>query len=632
MKRKTSDVPTRIYSFRCLPPLTEQKRVEDQFYVAHQYRNALVEIELRLRERIRDVQVNHPVVGPLLLQYEGADAAIEDTYDDLRAAKSGTATPDLEPHCERLGSERERRSECYQELRAAKLEHKDELVLGYDAARKQSHADKLVSRKDFILRGLRHGTYSRIEDAIKQAARSTKEPLHFERYTGEGSIGTQLIASSRSGEAMGLTVRELHSLADTRVQLQALPDNYNQMPRNRRRHAARVHAWLRIGTVPETRAPIFAQFPVTFHRPLPKDAVIKWAYVVRKRIGHQFEWRFQLTLESETFRTPTQPVGEGACAIDLGWRRIFDDEENLIGLRAAYVVDDEGREREVLVPHKLLGGMGKVADLAKIRSENLDRARNALVSWLVNREIPQWMIDRTRGLPQWRAPRKFQALADLWTREESRFEGDADALEALRAWAKQDRHLQSWEEHQRQRLIAHRRETWRVLATELARKYAVIVIEDGSRTSKNADLHSEPATDADEGKNGKVSTMRLTEIPGWERPSPEDGDPSDGREQRRMSRLAAVGELRGELFKAVSKTGAQIKVADTVNSTMECAWCGHVQTTFVPRVSIMYECENCARAWDQDANAARNLLHRSGFLSGPVPPIVTKVLAPDMAA
>lgn len=27
--KKTSDVPTRIYSYRCLPPIAEEKRVED---------------------------------------------------------------------------------------------------------------------------------------------------------------------------------------------------------------------------------------------------------------------------------------------------------------------------------------------------------------------------------------------------------------------------------------------------------------------------------------------------------------------------------------------------------------------------------------------------------------------------
>ena len=100
-KKKTSDVPTRIYSFRCLPPTTEAKRVEDQYRLAHQYRNAHVEIELRLRDRIRQVQLGVPEVALALNHYESADGAVEDTYDELRAAKSGTANPDLSAHRER---------------------------------------------------------------------------------------------------------------------------------------------------------------------------------------------------------------------------------------------------------------------------------------------------------------------------------------------------------------------------------------------------------------------------------------------------------------------------------------------------------------------------------------------------
>jgi hypothetical protein len=688
IRKKTSTVPTRIYSFRCLPPETEAKRVEDQYWLAHQFRNALVEIERRLRDGLRDAQLADLEIGPVLRLYEDANAGVEDTYDDLRAAKSGVAEPDLEPHCERLDAAKELRalfaSDLHEKkrtwgerlenkllahpeigpmlirlkdaeirLKAAEITKEDRdrikaelhaakrvlfatphasedqdlaLAVGYQRARDQAEVERKRAQRDFIARHLCTGTYDRVKNAIKQAVKSTKRSLHFERYDGTGSIGLQLIG--------GMTVSELHSCDDTRLRLEPLPADYWQLPRNRRRHAARVNGWLRVGSNPD-RTPIFAKFPVTFHRPLPKDASIKWAYVVRKRIGRHYEWRFQLTIESETFRTPHQAVGEGACAIDLGWRRLFDGEGNQTGLRAGYVIDDQGREREILVPEKLwrgcapkpgsvedLGGtMGKVDQLAKTRSENMDAVRDALVAWLAGRTPPEWMAERIAGLAQWRSPRKLQALIDAWTgidwdawrtaraagtrcnpsdfgSKTNRSSDDSKILTALQEWARHDRHLQNWQEHLRQRLIAHRRETWRVLATELARTYAVILIEDGS--NRNA-------------------TMKLPDIDGWERPDPEDGDPSDGREQRRMSRLAAVGELRGEIAKAAAKTGARVEVEETVNSTRECAWCSNVES-FDAAATIKHTCSSCARTWDQDANACRNLLHRHGLPSGPVPP------------
>ena len=618
-KKKTSDVPTRIYSYRCLPPTVEAKRVEDQYLLAHQYRNVHVEIELRLRERLRQVQLSVPEVAIALNHYESADAAVETAYDDLRAAKSGTAKPDLAEPRERLAAEKDLRAIRSHELREAKREHHETLLVGYEAAREQAHAERLAARKDYSARGLRHGAYIRIEEAIQQATRSTKKPLHFERYDGTGSIGQQLTQTKASGDVRGMTVSELHSCHDPRLRLEPLPEGYWQLGRNRRRHAARVRAWLRIGSNPD-RSPIFAEFPVTFHRPLPKDAVIKWAYVVRKRIGYHYEWQFQLTIESEAFRTPTQAFGEGTCAIDLGWRRLFDDEGNQIGLRAGYVVDEHGKEREILVPEKLWRGMGKVADLAKIRDQNLEKAQFELSNWIVGRTIPEWetaldgerstMLDRLRGYDKWRAPRKLQAFIDRW--RDRRVADDEAIFQTMQAWAKQDRHLQSWQEHQRERLIAHRRETWRVIAAELARTYAVLLVEDGTNRSPD-----------------RAGTMKLPDIEGWERPEPQDGDPSDGREQRRMSRLAAVGELRVEFGKAVSKTGGSVEHEKTVNSTQECAWCSHVDH-FDAAAELEHECSSCGKTWDQDANACRNLLHRHGLPSSssvPVPPVAPQPLA-----
>ena len=642
MKRKTSDIPSRIYSYRVLPPVTEAARVEDQFWLASQYRNALVEVKHRLRDRLRGAQLDHPTIGPALRLLEDAQGGVDHAYDELREAKSGKADPDLTGPIDRLEAAKELRDAAIDDLRetkrpsmllsaarkaasklaearrsatggapgattdAAKIAEaeaaaiaaeaaaviatpEDEALLAaYQRAREVEHAEQIAAREDFRTRGLRTGTYDRIENAIRQAAQSTKRPLRFERYDGSGSIGTQLIG--------GVTVAELHSCTDTRVRLQPLPDDYWQLPRNRRRHAARVRAQLRVGSNPD-RSPIFAEFPVTFHRPLPKDAVVKWAYVVRHRVGRYLEWRLQLTIESDTFRTPTQPVGEGACAVNLGWRRILDDEGNQVGLRAGYLVDEAGCEREILVPEKLWRGIDKVYELAATRDRELDAARDVLTSYLheIGDQAPKWLADWTNGLPQWRAPWKMQGLVDRWKRTHLRDRStinerppEDDAIVArLSAWAKQDRHLHRWQETQRDRLYAHRKETWRVIAAELANKYATIIVEE----------------------------TKYPEVDGWEQPAAEDGDPSEGREQRRMSRLAAPGELRGEIVKAGAKRGARTIVGETRRITQDCSWCGH-EDEFDAAASITHRCGGCDRLWDQDANAARNLLRREGFLGG----------------
>lgn len=646
-KKKTSDVPTRIYSFRCLPPITEADRVEQQFRLAHQYRNAHVEIEHKLWDQLREVQLADPVVGDILRRYEDAAAAVDDAYDDLRAAKSGVADPDLTKERTQLAHAKELRALFAEKLREVKDERANMLQPGYDAARAEAKIARKAARHAFIERGLRHGTYDRVETSIKQAVKTTKRPLYFTRYDGTGSIGTQLIATGDADPGIcGMTVSELLSCQDTRLRLgtpgqaDAHPraevngitwPEVSRLGRNLRRHAARTYVDLRIASNPD-RSPIFARFPVTLHRPLPKDAVIKWAYVVRKRVGRHYEWRLQFTIESEIFRPCPVAIGEGACAIDLGWRRLFDEEGNQIGLRVGYLVDETGREREIRAPEHMLARMGKVYDLAAIRDKAFEAERDKLVAWLKGREIPAGLADRLAGLAQWRAPRKLAALADAWTGidwiawraaraagkkanpsdfgvKTNRMPGDKAVLASLQAWARQDRHLQDWQEHQRDRVIAHRRETWKVLAAELTRTYATILIEDGTNTSAD-----------------REETMKLADIPGWERPAPEDGDPSDGREQRRMSRIAAPGELRSEIVKMSAKHGARVTVERTAHTTVECAWCASIEE-FNAAASIKHPCSSCGRIWDQDANASRNLLHRHGFGSGPVPPSSSEVPA-----
>ena len=656
LRKKTSDVPTRIYSYRCLPPITEADRAEQQFQLAHQYRNALVEIERRLRDRLREVQLEDPTVGDRLLRYEDAEAAVDEAYEDLRAAKSGVADPDLSSERDQLEIAKELRALFGDELRAAKAERSAQLAPGYIKVRERAAVERKAARRDFIDRGLRTGTYDRVENAIKQAVKTARRPLHFERYDGTGSIGTQLIGASSGVRTSvdasavgirGMTVAELLSCQDPRLRLGApgvadahpRPEvegiawsDVSKLGRNLRRHAARTYVDLRIGSNAD-RSPIFARFPVTLHRPLPKDAVIKWAYVVRKRVGRHYEWRFQFTIESEIFRPCPVAIGEGACALDLGWRRLFDDEGSQIGLRVGYVVDEAGREREIRAPDNLVSGMAKVNDLAAIRDKEFDAARDRLVAWLRERETPAWMTERITGLAQWRASRKLQSIVDAWTGIDwnawraaraagqkcnpsdfgsngNRVDGDQAILSSLQAWARQDRHLQDWQEHQRDRLIAHRRETWRVVAAELTSRYATILIENGM--NQNA-------------------SMRLPEIDGWERPAPEDGDPSDGRDQRRMSRYAAPGELRAEILKTAPKRGARVEVAETAYSTQACAWCNAVEA-FDAAGSIEHRCSSCHRIWDQDANACRNLLHRHGLSSGPVPPTPAEVLVEQNVA
>jgi transposase len=633
--RKTSTKPTRVYSYRILPSEdpAHRKLVDEQFWLAHQYRSRLIEIEIELRARFHAIDLDHPLTHDAYVIWAARSAALEAMYVALRAAKSGKAPAQrgLEGFREEILKGKRECSKAWSDLKKMRAdpEVKDHHQPRYTVARETAATLRLEARAEYSAKGLMHGSYIRIEQSVEKSVDSTGRPPKFTRYEGEGLIGRQLPRTrDKESRLYSVTAQDLYTGADSRVRMTPLPAGWAQLTRSARRRIAKPYrgtakrqrhgdGWqeiparhdgqyleMQFGWKPAQRPSTWIRFPLTQHRPLPDDAEILWAHICRWRIGIHYEWRVQLTIESDTFYRPATPTAPGGtCAIDIGWRRILDENGNQIGLRVGYLVDEHGQEREIRAPDGLWQRLAKVYSLAQIRSRALDQMRDSLVAWTAGKQLPQWFVDRAKGLPQWRAQRKLQRLVDTWQKERGGIEGDEQILRDLQAWAKQDRHLATWEAHQRDRTIANRREVWRQIAAELARTYQTILVEDGLCRS--------------EGREGQ---LKIVDVAGWDKLPPEDGDPHEGREQRRQSRMAAPGELRLAITQAVHKTASTvIDVGRAKNSTRECAWCGHVQKNADFAATIEIQCEGCRRTWDQDANAARNLLHRRGLTSGQVP-------------
>ncbi|WP_366919032.1 zinc ribbon domain-containing protein [Geobacter sp.] len=71
-----------------------------------------------------------------------------------------------------------------------------------------------------------------------------------------------------------------------------------------------------------------------------------------------------------------------------------------------------------------------------------------------------------------------------------------------------------------------------------------------------------------------------------------------------MRQVAAVSELREWIGKQAVKTGAEV-VAVSVKSSTTCHICGEN----VPyQKGLVWNCSSCGHPWDQDENAAANLM------------------------
>ncbi|MFH1766389.1 MAG: zinc ribbon domain-containing protein, partial [Gemmatimonadota bacterium] len=381
----------------------------------------------------------------------------------------------------------------------------------------------------------------------------------FKRWTGDGLVGVQIQKGMETQDVFG---------ADRKLQIDPIPET----AWNRRRSSEqRTKVRLRVGS--EGRDPIWAEWPVILHRPLPPGKIM-WAKVLRRHVANKERWELQITVRLDD--GPISVPREGTVGVDLGWRLVDD------GLRAGYWGGSDGKHEQILVGDDIVTRMQKVEDLRSIRDKHLDELRPWMAKWLQDHrnEIPEWIRERTETLHAWKAFRKFGSLAIAWRTQ--RWEGDEEAFERLEDWRQRDKHLWTWEAHQRQRTLRRRREGYRLLAADLAKRYGTLVLED----------------------------FDLSEM--QERSSvEEEKEKGENKEARRNRVLVACSELRLCLINAFQSAGGRVVKIDPAYTTQECWICGAVENwSDSAEEQVVRTCLGCGMVVDQDENAARILLDR----------------------
>lgn len=443
---------TQVYRYGLLPPTMGGDRVDEQIRLAHRYQNTLIAIERRRRDAITAIQRSHDTTAPIVAQEAALVAELEAQRQSIAAttaaAKSRKAvTPEQRARAAEI---KEQLRRVRAALKTARAALRDDASVGAQIAA-VNDAAKAERKAARAACGVYWGTYLLIEQAI-DAARRHPTPPHFRRWTGEGAVGVQIQG--------GMAVTDLAD--DTRLRLdmtaQAVPNRQGK-PRPRVR--------LRIGST-EARDPIWAEWPIIYHRPLPEDGRIKCAKVVRRRVCGKDEWSLHVTVQ-----TPMPPAAAvdapSVVAVDLGWRRTPE------GLRAGGWSDGTD-DHDIMLDPSVPGELRKASDIRAIRDRQQNEIQAQLVAWRESVEtLPAEHAEALKFLPQWKSPARFAALARWW--RDHRIDGDAVIVEALEAWRKQDKHLWLYETGARRSAIARRREQYRRLAADLAARYDVLVVE-----------------------------------------------------------------------------------------------------------------------------------------------------------
>jgi hypothetical protein len=556
---------TRVYEYGCGEPTTNADRLDEQLLLAHRYKNKLTEIERARREKVRAIISEHGDVAPL----EDEVAAQASTLKELRetikrarvAARSrGADTGLLERQAKELASQlKERRAEL-RAIRKAIANDPQTKARLHETDQQARDAVKATRAES----GLYWGTYLSVEQDMDRARKGRMDP-RFRRWTGDGRVSVQMQG--------GATVAAVLGGDDTRLQIDPPdPAAWSSPVRGERRRAARTTCRIRVGSM--GRAPLWCELPVTMHRPLPANGRIKWAHVHRSRVGRKHRYKLLVVVSFEEHE-PT-PSGSDVVAIDLGWRAVDvpQDGEARRALRVGYWQDTSGDHGQVLLEPGILERLKTCERLRSIRDQHLDEMRPRLVEWARDADLPEWWAERAETLAQWRSAARLAALMMHW--RENRFDGDEEMFAAAEAWRKQDAHLYDWESNLRDKVTRRRREAYRVFAAQVARRYKAVILEhfDLRRVARKA--------------------------------APE-GEADANQAARHHRTWAAVSTLRQAIIDACEREGLDVITMPSAYTTRTCHQCGSVES-WDQAEQILHRCSQCGDVWDQDRNAAINLL------------------------
>jgi len=556
---------TKVYRYGLLPPSDNAETVRRHVRLAHEYRNKLVEIDRAERAEVRALQVS-PVLEAAAAS---AKLAKETAYSAIKAYKGKERTRKVPealatPYKTAEAAHRDAAKALAEARRALRADptvalRRDQIELRYNEERKKARAAS----------GVYWGTYLRTEAADRQAREdtplwkgTTPNDVRFARWRGDGAVAVQI----QSGPAPG----ELDANTYCRIEPAPLPKGADPTSK---RSAQRRYATLLLRIGSDGRQPIWARWPLVMHRPLPENATISWVTVLLRNIGPREEWSVHFTVKYEDSRSVPQ-LAANRLAVDIGWRKMGET------VRVATWRNDAGEVGTVVLDEDMIGQSRRADSLRKTRDENLNAARAVLVAQAKNLVLPDWF---PKNVWQWEAPARFVSLVRRW--RDARFDGDAEAYEALEAWRYHDHHLWAWETSQRTKALRHRLDFYRNFAARMARTYSSLVLEDFDLryVAKRPEAHE------------------------------QEGDNAKARAQRQR---VATSELRKVLVEAFRGDVAKVPAEYT---TKTCAECGSVET-WDQAAELEHTCVACGAHWDQDHNATKNLLAYRERPDGEDPP------------
>lgn len=556
-RKRAPSLPSRIYAYPARIAKEDRDRCMDILFKAHQYRNQLVQFELERRKRVEG----------LLRELS------EDLVKIDREIAEGEADKEAIYHTIRRKNSKQRERKVSKEDKARYEAAKKKLRLAYTQRKKirgaifktdafKEQAKVFEALKSAAVRkarsecGVYWGTYLQVEEARRKDHKG--EPPQFCRFEKEGKLAVQF--------QKGALVDDVTNGQDTRLRISFDGNAITSSKKNPWRSGQ-----IRIGS--DGAKPIWATFHVRLSRPLPPGARLKWAWLVARRVGTTIKWSFQVVCSQESWPEKPDRAKKGLVGIDVGWRARSNGD-----LRIAAWVGDDGKRGEVIIPAWRLQKHRHARSLESIRKRLFNEAMAKLTAWMRTATLPEWFKEETATIDQWKSMNRLARLILHW--RDQRFAGDETIYEALDggklAWRLTDKHLMEWAAFERHQFQNWRKNHYRHVAKELGARYRTAHIES-------------------------VDWQKIEELP-------DVLDESAEHERQRLKdykRDASVSYFND----AVKMMVVNVDKVEAKHTTSTCYHCGG-QCDW-DHIILHHTCEHCGKRWDQDFNAAENILRKA---------------------
>lgn len=536
-----------IYEFGVRIDKESRSAIDDQIMRARRLYNDLV-AQIRAIVAEMNTYVLDSAGEPALTLH----AEVEALNSEFDAARARNDEPGMKSIAE---MRRSKLHELYAALTETRRRLKDELRTRFFARiGKNSACDTYRARSEAVADGLGWATANAVLDAALQAFKKSIQNGQGPRF----SIGADKVQDTLTLQfAVAGGVAATTLLEGKHGELVLLPSNGC----GRRKYG---EFRFRLGAA---KAEIYATGTWQYHRPLPDGAQIGLARLVRRKIGKDYKWAVQLMVK------PPEPVfiatdaRKPLVSIHFGWATDTNDR------RVAAIADSADPEAAQLVclPPQIEATLERAAALQSER----DTSRDEIVPLVKAIEAgdKNWSEEVLAELVALRKlPVQHVAISRL--HRLCRLLREADALpEWLETWRKEDRLRWQSSSHMARRTRNARRDFYRNLAADVARRYDAIVIEplDLAEAAKKIDENT--------GERGEF-----------------------GRKARSGLKVAALYELESAIRWAATKT--QAAVLELVGKTASCcALCGG-QVQANDEDHQLLHCQDCGADLDRKTNGA----------------------------